>query len=131
MQFPVDLPPPMLEKAVALGVSPEDVEEAFIRGGGHGGQKINKTSSCVQLMHRPTGIEVRCQEYREQHKNRLSGWKLLILKIEERVKGRESERAQARFKLRKQKQRRTRRTKEKMLEQKHRRGEVKEMRREV
>lgn len=128
MNFPVDLPPDMLAKAAALIVRPEDVDEHFIRGGGHGGQKINKTASLVQLIHRPTNIEVRCQDHREQSKNRLSAWKLLILKIEELVKGKESERAQERFKVRKQKMRRSRRAKEKMVDNKKRRGEVKEMR---
>ncbi len=131
MQFPVDLPPDMLAKAAGLLVRPEDVEENFIRGGGHGGQKINKTASMVQLVHRPTGIEVRCQKHREQSKNRLSGWKLLILKIEERVKGKESEKAQTIFRLRKQKARRSRKAKEKMLADKKRRGAIKETRKEL
>src|SRR3990167_3407103 len=117
MNFPFDLSPDLLAMAAALVIRPEDIDEHFIRGGGHGGQKINKTASLVQLIHRPTGIEVRCQVHREQSKNRLSAYKLLILKIEERVKGRASERAQKMFKMRKQKIRRLRRSKEKMLEE--------------
>jgi protein subunit release factor B len=127
--FPVDLPPPLLAKAAELGLRMEDVDEQFIRGGGHGGQKINKTASCVQLRHLPTGIELRCQKHREQSKNRASAWKLLILKLEERVKGKESALSQKLFKLRKQKKRRSRRAKEKMLEAKRQRGDTKEMRR--
>ena len=53
-----------------LGVEESDLEERFIRGSGHGGQKINKTSSCVQILHRPSGIEVRCQQSRSQTVNR-------------------------------------------------------------
>lgn len=131
MPFPVDLPPPLLSLAQELNVRPEDIEERFIRGTGKGGQKMNKTSSTVQLFHRPTGIEVRAQMHREQSKNRLSAWKLLIHKIEERVKGKESKRAKENFKLRKQKARRTRKAKEKMLKQKKMRGEIKKMRSSV
>ena len=87
MEFPVKLPPPFLEKAAALGVFPQDITEQFIRGSGSGGQKINKTSSCVLVKHRPTGTEVRCQKHREQSRNRISAYKLLILKIEEKVRG--------------------------------------------
>lgn len=128
MLFPVDLPEPFPQKAQELGIRMEDIDEAFVRGGGHGGQKINKTSSCVQLLHRPTGIMVRCQDHREQSKNRLSAYKLLILKIEELVLGKRSKRAQEAFKVKKQKQRRSRKAKEKMLGEKRMRGEIKENR---
>lgn len=47
-----------------------DLEEKFIRGGGPGGQSINKTESCVVLVHKPTGIWVKCQESRSQFRNR-------------------------------------------------------------
>lgn len=128
MEFPVELSPPLLEKARLLNVRAEDITEQFVRGSGKGGQKINKTSSCVVVRHLPTGIEVRCQKHREQSKNRLSAYKLLILKIEDRVKGRQSQRAQAIFKLKKQKKRRSRKSKEKMLEGKKMRAEIKQNR---
>jgi len=126
--FPADLSQGVIDKAASLGVRPEDVEENFIRGGGHGGQKINKTASCVQLIHRPTGIEIRCQQHREQSKNRLSGWKLLILKIEEQKLGKQSKIQRDIFKLRKQKKRRSRKAKEKMLAEKHHHSEIKSQR---
>jgi peptide chain release factor len=125
MNFPVELPPAILEKALKLGIDPADVTENFVRGSGHGGQKINKTASCVELHHAPTGIDVRMQKHREQSKNRVSAWKLLILKLEEQKLGKESELQQKIFKLRKQKQRRSRKAKEKMLSEKHQRGSVK------
>lgn len=131
MPFPVDLPPAVLALAAELNVQPQDVDEQFIRGSGHGGQKVNKTSSTVQLRHLPTGIEVRMQKHREQSLNRLSAWKLLILKIEEQVKGKESKLSQEIFKLRKQKMRRSRKAKNKMLQEKHHRSEIKEMRKPV
>lgn len=131
MPFPVELPPDLLALAEELKLKPEEVEENFIRGGGHGGQKINKTSSTVQLRHELSGVEVRTQRFREQSKNRLEAWKMLILKIEEKEKGEESRLAQEAFKIRKQKQRRSRRAKEKMLDDKQRRGTVKEARQEA
>jgi peptide chain release factor len=131
MPFPVDLPPDLLALADELKLKPEDVEENFIRGGGHGGQKINKTSSTVQLRHELSGVEVRMQRFREQSKNRLEAWKMLILKLKEKEKGDESRIAQEAFKVRKQKQRRSRRAKEKMLDEKHHRGTVKEARQDA
>ena len=125
MNFPVELPIEYTTKAAELGISAGDISESFVRGSGKGGQKINKTSSCVLLRHVPTGIEVRCQKHREQSKNRISAYKLLILKIEEKVKGVQSARAQKIFKLKKQKQRRSRKSKEKMLEDKKLRAERK------
>lgn len=129
MNFPVELAPLLFQKARELEVKPEDIVEYFVRGSGKGGQKVNKTSSTVVLRHLPTGMEVRCQKHREQSKNRLSAYKLLILKIEERVRGRQSELARRVFKLKKQKQKRSKRAKEKMLAAKKRRGEVKGLRR--
>lgn len=131
MTNPIELPSNYLEKTEKLGIEAEDIVERFVRGGGKGGQKINKTSSCVTLKHIPTGIEVRCQKHREQSKNRLSAYKLLILKIEERILGDESEKAKRIFKLRKQKKRRSARAKEKMMEIKKRRAGVKEGRKVV
>lgn len=131
MPFPADLPPALLPLASELGLRAEDVTEHFVRGGGKGGQKINKTASTVQLAHVPSGLEVRVQKHREQSKNRLSAWKLLIAKLEERVKGKESKIQRAVFKLRKQKQRRSRRAKEKMLQDKHHHSEIKAGRGEV
>ncbi|MFC1810892.1 peptide chain release factor family protein, partial [Patescibacteria group bacterium] len=53
-EFPIELKPDILKKAQELKVKPDDIEEHFIRGSGHGGQKINKTSSAVRLKHLPT-----------------------------------------------------------------------------
>lgn len=128
MPFPIELPPQILRLAAELNINPDDIQEQFTRGTGKGGQKMNKTSGVVQLRHGPTGIEVKVQKHREQSKNRVSAWKLLILKVEEKVKGKESKRAQAIFKLKKQKQRRSRKAKEKMLTEKHQRAELKESR---
>src|SRR3972149_635601 len=60
----------LLERMQALGVREQDIEEQFVRSSGAGGQKVNKTSSCVVLYHRPTGIRVKCQQERSQALNR-------------------------------------------------------------
>jgi len=131
MDFPVELPEAHLKLAQELNIKPEDIEEHFTKGGGPGGQKINKTSSCVELTHVPTETTVRVQKHREQSANRISAYKLLIDKIEEQVKGEESKRAKKIFKIRKQKQRRSRKAKERMLEDKHKKSEIKETRKRI
>lgn len=128
MLFPVELAEGVRQKAAKLKVFPEDIEEQFVRGSGAGGQKINKTNSCVWLKHEPTGTEVKCQEHREREANRKTAYRLLIEKIEEQKLGVESKRQQKIFKLRKQKKRRSRRAKEKMVADKRHRGALKESR---
>ena len=125
-KFPVELKPETLKIALELKVFPHDIEEKFVRGSGHGGQKVNKTSSTVWLKHIPTGLEVKCQEHREQSKNRMLAYKILIYKIDTLKKGKESEKAKKIFKLKKQKVKRSKRAKEKLLTLKKHRKEVKE-----
>lgn len=131
MEFPVPLKQKFLEKAEKLRIFPEDIEEQFVRGSGSGGQKMNKTASTVWLKHLPTGVEVKYQAEREREANRMGAYRTLILKVEERVLGRQSEVAQKIFKLRKQKKRRSRKAKEKMLEVKKQRAELKESRQKI
>ena len=128
MNFEENLSTVLVKKAIELGIKEEDVSESYVVGSGKGGQKVNKTSSCVLLKHLPSGTLVRCQKHREQSKNRLSAYKLLILKIEDQIKGNQSDRAKAVFKIRKQKQRRSRKAKEKILKEKARRGDLKKQR---
>lgn len=66
----------------ALGLDVADVEERFVLGSGRGGQKVQKTSSCVWLRHRPSGVEVRVQDSRLQAANRLAAWSALCGKLE-------------------------------------------------
>ena len=77
------LPTQIQERLDALRVRTEDVEEKFILGSGRGGQKIQKTSSCVWLRHTSTGVEVRCQKGRSQATNREQAWAGLCEKLEE------------------------------------------------
>ena len=71
-----------LRRMAALGVRETDIEESFVRSGGHGGQNVNKTSTCVMLLHRPTGLQVKCQATRQQGLNRFLARRLLLDKIE-------------------------------------------------
>lgn len=119
------------ERMKALKIHQKDIAESFIRASGRGGQKVNKTSSCVVLRHVPTGISVKCQEDRSQSVNRYLALRRLVAKIEHKVNGLKSEEAKRRHKIRKQKQRRSRRAKEKMLEDKKRRSQLKESRRPI
>ena len=131
LHFPIELPEHYLQKAEKLKINPEKIEEAFIHGSGPGGQKINKTANCVRLRYIPLEIEVKCQKHRERSKNRLSAYKLLINKIEDKVLGKKSEMAQKIFKIRKQKKRRSKKAKEKILAEKHHRSGIKETRKRV
>lgn len=64
-------------------INEKDLDEQFIRSGGHGGQNVNKVSSCVRLLHRPSGISVRVDTERSQHENRRIARQLLLMKLNE------------------------------------------------
>lgn len=105
-----------------------DLDEHFIRGSGSGGQKINKTSSCVQLRHVLSGTETRCQKTRSQADNRYWARKELCEQIEGKVLGEKSKKQQAHEKIRRQKRRRSRRSKAKMLDEKTKQASKKKLR---
>ncbi len=118
----------IVERMEKLGVQEKDLVEKFILGSGGGGQKLNKTSSCVYLRHTPTGIEVKCQKTRGRAMNRFHARRELCDHIEELVEGQKSARQQREEKIRRQKRRRSRRQKEKMLAGKHKQSEKKSLR---
>lgn len=124
----IQIPEKYGEKFKKLQIDAGRIEEEFIHGSGAGGQKINKTANCVRLNYEPLRIEIKCQKHRERSRNRLSAYKLLIDKVEEKLLGKKSEMAQKRFKIQKQKKRRSRKAKEKILQEKHRRSEIKKSR---
>jgi protein subunit release factor B len=121
----------LTERMARLGVREADLEESFVRSGGHGGQNVNKTSTCVVLRHIPTGILVKCQATREQGQNRLLAREWLLGKIEARQAQRVAEERAKAEKLRRQKRGRSRNAKLRMLADKSRRAEKKTFRRRV
>ena len=109
----------LAQRLAALGIREEDLDETFVHSGGKGGQNVNKVATCVVLVHRPTGIAVKCQRERTQGANRLHARRMLADKIEELRLGAASKRQQEAEKIRRQKRRRSRRSKQRMLRDKH------------
>jgi protein subunit release factor B len=119
------------QRMAEFGVNETDLEETFVRSGGAGGQKVNKSSSCVMLHHRPTGLRVKCQATRYQGMNRFLARRLLLDKLKELKRGRrEAERGRLE-KIRRQQRQRSRRAKDRMLAEKSRHGEKKRQRRNL
>ncbi len=113
------------KKMQSLGIHEKDIIEKFVRSSGKGGQKVNKTSTCVYLKHIPTDIEVKCQRERYQAVNRYLARKILSDKIESLIRGKESEERQKIEKIRRQKRKRSRRAKMKMLADKKKQAQKK------
>jgi protein subunit release factor B len=116
------------DKMRALGIQESDIEESFVRSSGAGGQHVNKTSTCVFLLHRPTGLSVKCQEDRSQAVNRFLARRLLTEKIQQQIHGIKTAAQQLAEKIRRQKRRRSRRAKNNMLADKRHQSEKKQNR---
>jgi len=112
----------------SLGIFENDIVEKFIRSSGKGGQKVNKTSTCVYLKHLPTKIEVKCQQERYQAINRYLARRILADKIEKMILGKKSEEQQRIEKIRRQKRKRSKRAKLKILEEKRKHSQKKKER---
>jgi len=112
-----------------LGAHESDLIERFVRSSGPGGQNVNKTSTAVYLKHVPSGLEVKAQTARSQGLNRFLARRRLAELLEARQKGERTAAQERAFKLRKQKRRRSRRAKEKVLALKHAQSEKKRARR--
>lgn len=111
-----------------LGIREQDLEEQFVRSSGAGGQNVNKVSSCVVLYHRPSGIRVKCQQERSQALNRFLARRILVEKIEAKFKGIQVAEEQKIARIRRQKRKRSRRAKLKLLADKRHLAEKKSRR---
>lgn len=116
-------------RMAALGITDDDLVEKFVLGSGSGGQKINKTSSCVYLKHLPTGIELKCQAHRSREMNRFQAREDLC----DRIEGIHRDKAQAKIdeveKLRRQNRPLSRRSKQRSVADKRKTSEKKSLRR--
>src|SRR5438045_4497154 len=105
----------LAQRMVEMGVSETDLDDSFVRSGGHGGQNVNKTSTCVMLLHRPSGLQVKCQTSRHQALNRSIARRLLLDKIESVQRQRVTAERARLEKLRRQKRGRSKGAKKRML----------------
>ncbi len=119
----------LAQRMAALGVRESEIEEIFVKSSGHGGQNVNKSATCVMLLHRPTRLQVKCQTTRQQGLNRFIARRLLLDKIEQLQTGRLAAERSRLEKIRRQKRPRSRRAKERMLADKSRHSDKKAARR--
>ncbi len=121
----------LAERMGDLGIREEDLRETFVRASGPGGQKVNKTSSCVVLTHIPTGLAVKCQQDRSREMNRFFARRILLDRIERIQKGKASLQRQKIEKIRRQKRKRSKKAQEKVLRLKHIQSEKKTLRSKI
>jgi len=107
----------------SVGVRKQDIDEQFVRSSGAGRQKVNKTSTCVVLHRRPTGIRVKCQRERSPTLNRFLARRILLDKIEVKLGGARSAQEQEIARIRRQKRKRSRRARLKLLADKRHQAE--------
>ncbi len=126
---PADKAARLAQRMAVLGVAETDLQETFVRSGGAGGQNVNKTSTCVMLVHRPTGLQVKCQATRQQGLNRFLARHLLLDQIEGQRHARAAAAHAELERLRRQKRPRSRGARERMLADKARHAAKKRLRR--
>ena len=118
----------LTEWMMRLHITDADLVEKFILGSGKGGQNLHKTASTVYLKHLPSGLEVKCQESRSRDDNRYFARERLCEKLHAIISDEKTKAQQQLEKLKRQKKRRSRRAKQKMLDEKSRQGQLKGLR---
>jgi protein subunit release factor B len=121
----------LLERMQRLGLSEGDLQETFIRSSGPGGQKVNKTATCVYLVHVLSGLSVKCQKTRSQAMNRFLARRILLDRMERLQKGQVDAERKRIEKLKRQKRKRSKRAQVKVLQAKRRQSEKKALRSKV
>ena len=116
-------------RMLSLGIREEDLVETFVRGAGPGGQKINKTSSCVSLAYPAMDVRVKCQASRSLSLNRYRAREELCERVAAILLGEKTKARREAEKIRRQKRRRSRRAKAKMLADKRANSAKKALRR--
>ena len=101
----------LLARIKTLGIDPAAIDEQFVRGGGPGGQKTNKTSNGVLLRYAPLGLVVRCRRDRRRNVNRFLALRELVDQVEMKLSPGTSQRLQEIERLRRSKARSMRRAK--------------------
>ena len=117
------------QRMAGLGITAADLLEKFVRGSGSGGQKINKTSSCVFLKHLPSGVCIKCQLDRSREMNRFFARRELCEQLESIRDGKATAKTEAIEKMRRQKRRRSRRSKQRSIADKRLLSSKKSLRR--
>jgi protein subunit release factor B len=121
----------METRMAQLGLRENDLEETFARSSGPGGQNVNKVSTAVTLLHRPSGVSVTVQDSRSQAQNRRLARERLLDAVEQAEAKRRAHKIAAREKARRRKSPRPRALKKRILESKRKRGELKRQRSKI
>lgn len=112
----------------ALEIDEADLIEKFIIGSGSGGQKLQKTASCVDLMHKTSQIRIKCQQSRHREDNRYYARRLLCERVDACKHAEKSKKRQRIEKIKRQKRKRSKRAKEKILADKGKISRLKQLR---
>jgi len=123
--------PDFVDRLSRLGLRPDEFEEVFSRSGGPGGQNVNKVSTAVTLVHRPTGTSVTVQETRSQYRNRQLAMNRLITRIEEKRKQQLAERRATTERERRRTSKRPRALRREIRKSKEHRADIKQTRARV